>query len=136
MPDKKMTVAFYGHTRQYHNIQSEIDAQIKGVLESGQYVLGPVLNRFEQEFAAFHGTKYAIGVGNGTDAIWLALEALGIGPGDEVITHTNTFFATAEAIWLRKATAVFVDSDPRTNCIDPVSYTHLDVYKRQSAHCP
>lgn len=114
-----MTVAFYGHTRQYHNIQSEIDAQIKGVLESGQYVLGPVLNRFEQEFAAFHGTKYAIGVGNGTDAIWLALEALGIGPGDEVITHTNTFFATAEAIWLRKATAVFVDSDPRTNCIDP-----------------
>jgi len=119
MPDKKMTVAFYGHTRQYHNIQAEIDAQIKGVLESGQYVLGPVLNRFEQEFAAFHGTKYAIGVGNGTDAIWLALEALGIGPGDEVITHTNTFFATAEAIWLRKATAVFVDSDPRTNCIDP-----------------
>jgi dTDP-4-amino-4,6-dideoxygalactose transaminase len=82
-------------------------------------VLGPVLKRFEQEFAAFHGTKYAIGVGNGTDAIWLALEALGIGPGDEVITHTNTFFATAEAIWLRKATAVFVDSDPRTNCIDP-----------------
>ena len=119
MPDKKMTVAFYGHTRQYHNIQAEIDAQIKDVLESGQYVLGPVLKRFEQEFAAFHGTKYAIGVGNGTDAIWLALEALGIGPGDEVITHTNTFFATAEAIWLRKATAVFVDSDPRTNCIDP-----------------
>ena len=119
MADKKMTVAFYGHTRQYHNIQAEIDAQIKGVLESGQYVLGPVLKRFEQEFAAFHGTKYAIGVGNGTDAIWLALEALGIGPGDEVITHTNTFFATAEAIWLRKATAVFVDSDPRTNCIDP-----------------
>jgi dTDP-4-amino-4,6-dideoxygalactose transaminase len=119
MPDKKMTVAFYGHARQYHNIQAEIDAQIKDVLESGQYVLGPVLKRFEQEFAAFHGTKYAIGVGNGTDAIWLALEALGIGPGDEVITHTNTFFATAEAIWLRKATAVFVDSDPRTNCIDP-----------------
>jgi dTDP-4-amino-4,6-dideoxygalactose transaminase len=114
-----MTVAFYGHARQYHNIQAEIDAQIKDVLESGQYVLGPVLKRFEQEFAAFHGTKYAIGVGNGTDAIWLALEALGIGPGDEVITHTNTFFATAEAIWLRKATAVFVDSDPRTNCIDP-----------------
>jgi dTDP-4-amino-4,6-dideoxygalactose transaminase len=119
MPDKKMTVAFYGHTRQYHNIQAEIDVQIKDVLESGQYVLGPTLKRFEQEFAAFHGTKYAIGVGNGTDAIWLALEALGIGPGDEVITHTNTFFATAEAIWLRKATAVFVDSDPRTNCIDP-----------------
>jgi dTDP-4-amino-4,6-dideoxygalactose transaminase len=119
MPDTKMSVAFYGHTRQYHNIQAEIDAQIKDVLESGQYVLGPVLKRFEQELAAFHGTKYAIGVGNGTDAIWLVLQALGIGPGDEVITHTNTFFATAEAIWLRKATAVFVDSDAKTNCIDP-----------------
>jgi dTDP-4-amino-4,6-dideoxygalactose transaminase len=119
MSDVKMSVAFYGHTRQYHNIQAEIDAQIKDVLESGQYVLGPVLKRFEQELAEFHGTKYAIGVGNGTDAIWLVLEALGIGPGDEVITHTNTFFATAEAIWLRRATAVFVDSDAKTNCIDP-----------------
>jgi dTDP-4-amino-4,6-dideoxygalactose transaminase len=119
MSDTKMSVAFYGHTRQYHNIQAEIDAEIKAVLESGQYVLGPVCKRFEQELAAFHGTKYAIGVGNGTDAIWLVLEALGIGPGDEVITHTNTFFATAEAIWLRKATAVFVDSDAKTNCIDP-----------------
>ncbi len=119
MIDTKMSVAFYGHTRQYHNIQAEIDAQIKEVLESGQYVLGPVLKRFEQELAAFHGTKYAIGVGNGTDAIWLVLEALGIGPGDEVITHTNTFFATAEAIWLRKATAVFVDCDAKTKCIDP-----------------
>ncbi len=119
MIDTKMSVAFYGHTRQYHNIQAEIDAKIKEVLESGQYVLGPVLKRFEQELAAFHGTKYAIGVGNGTDAIWLVLEALGIGPGDEVITHTNTFFATAEAIWLRKATAVFVDCDAKTKCIDP-----------------
>ncbi|MGD0939861.1 MAG: DegT/DnrJ/EryC1/StrS family aminotransferase [Terracidiphilus sp.] len=119
MIDTKMSVGFYGHTRQYHNIQPEIDAQIKDVLESGQYVLGPVLKRFEQELADFHGTKYAIGVGNGTDAIWLVLEALGIGPGDEVITHTNTFFATAEAIWLRRASAVFVDSDAKTNCIDP-----------------
>ncbi|MGD0799982.1 MAG: DegT/DnrJ/EryC1/StrS family aminotransferase [Terracidiphilus sp.] len=119
MSEQKMSVAFYGHTRQYHNIQAEIDAEIKAVLESGQYVLGPVGKRFEQELAAFHGTKYAVGVGNGTDAIWLVLEALGIGPGDEVITHTNTFFATAEAIWLRRATAVFVDSDAKTNCIDP-----------------
>jgi dTDP-4-amino-4,6-dideoxygalactose transaminase len=119
MIDTKLSVAFYGHTRQYNNIKAEIDAEIKAVLESGQYVLGPVCKRFEQELAAFHGTKYAIGVGNGTDAIWLALEALGVGPGDEVITHPNTFFATAEAIWLRKATVVLVDSDPLTNCIDP-----------------
>jgi dTDP-4-amino-4,6-dideoxygalactose transaminase len=63
--------------------------------------------------------KYAVGVGNGTDALWLTFMALGIGPGDECITTTNTFFATAEAIWIANATAVFVDSDPRTHCIDP-----------------
>ncbi|MGE5646796.1 MAG: DegT/DnrJ/EryC1/StrS family aminotransferase [Acidobacteriota bacterium] len=114
-----MNVGFYGHTRQYHNIKAEIDANISEVLESGNYVMGPVLKRFEKELAEYHGTKYAIGVGNGTDAIWLSLMALGIGPGDECITHPNTFFATAEAIWIAGATAVFVDSDPRTNCIDP-----------------
>src|SRR5947208_16884361 len=76
-------------------------------------------NQFEQELAAFHGTSQAIGVGNGTDAIWLALMAMAIGPGDEVITHPNTFFATAEAIWIAGATTVFVDSDPKTDCIDP-----------------
>ena len=112
-------VSFYGHVRQYKNIQSEIDANIKRVLESGEYVQGPMLKQFEQELAAFHGTKYAIGTGNGTDAIWLALMAMGIGPGDEVITHPNTFFATAEAIWIAGGTAVFVDSDPKTKCIDP-----------------
>jgi dTDP-4-amino-4,6-dideoxygalactose transaminase len=115
----KMSVAFYGHVRQYHNIKAEIDANLREVLESGQYVLGPMLKRFEQELAKFHGTKYAIGVGNGTDALWLTFKALGIGPGDECITTTNTFFATAEAIWITGATAVFVDSDARTNCIDP-----------------
>ncbi len=114
-----MNVEFYGHVRQYHNLKAEIDANLHAVLESGQYVMGPMLKRFEGELAAYHGTKYAVGVGNGTDAIWLALMALGIGPGDECITTTNTFFATAEAIWIAGATAVFVDSDPRTHCIDP-----------------
>lgn len=114
-----MKVEFYGHVRQYHNIKSEIDANIHQVLESGQYVMGPMLKRFEGELAAYHGTKYAIGLGNGTDAIWLALMALGIGPGDEVITHPNTFFATAEAIWIAGATAVFVDCCPKTKNICP-----------------
>lgn len=114
-----MKVEFYGHVRQYKNIQKEIDANIQEVLLSGQYVQGPMLKRFEGEFAKYSGTKYAIGLGNGTDAIWLALMALGIGPGDEVITHPNTFFATAEAIWIAGATAVFVDCDPVTKCIDP-----------------
>ncbi len=114
-----MKVRFYGHVRQYHNIQAEIDANIKRVLESGEYVQGPMNKQFEKELAGFHGMKYAIGVGNGTDAIWLALMGLGIGPGDEVITHPNTFFATAEAIWITGATAVFVDCEPKTKCIDP-----------------
>jgi dTDP-4-amino-4,6-dideoxygalactose transaminase len=114
-----MKVEFYGHVRQYNNIKSEIDANINEVIQSGQYVMGPMLKRFEGEFAAYSGTKHAIGVGNGTDAIWLVLMALGIGPGDECITHPNTFFATAEAIWIAGATAVFVDCDPKTKCIDP-----------------
>jgi len=114
-----MKVEFYGHVRQYKNIQKEIDANIQEVLLSGQYVMGPVLKRFEAELAAYHGANHAIGVANGTDAIWLALMALGIGPGDEVITHPNTFFATAEAIWIAGATAVFVDCCPKTKCICP-----------------
>ncbi len=81
-----MKVEFYGHVRQYHNIKAEIDRNIQTVLESGQYVMGPMLKKFESELAAFHGAKYAIGVGNGTDAIWLALMALGVGAGDEVIS--------------------------------------------------
>ena len=119
MLGQMMQVGFYGHVRQYKNIQAEIDANIKRVIESGEYVQGPMLKQFEQELASFHGTTHAIGVGNGTDAIWLALMALGIGPGDEVITHANTFFATAEAIWIAGATAVLVDCDPKTKCIDP-----------------
>jgi dTDP-4-amino-4,6-dideoxygalactose transaminase len=114
-----MKVDFYGHVRQYNNIKAEIDANIAEVIHSGQFVLGPVLKRFEGEFAAYSGTKHAIGVGNGTDAIWLALMALGIGKGDECITNANTFFATAEAIWITGATAVLVDCDPKTKCIDP-----------------
>jgi dTDP-4-amino-4,6-dideoxygalactose transaminase len=116
-----MKVEFYGHVRQYHNIQREIDANIKRVLESGAYVMGPMLKQFEAELADYHGTRYAVGVGNGTDAIWLALMALGVGPGDEVITHPNTFFATAEAIWIAGATAVFVDCCSKTKCICPES---------------
>src|ERR1051326_8950749 len=114
-----MKVEFYGHVRQYRKIQEEVDANIEQVLQSGQYVMGPMLKRFEEEFARYHGMKHAVGVGNGTDAIWLVLMALGIGPGDEVITHPNTFFATAEGIWIAGATAVFVDCDPKTKCIDP-----------------
>ncbi len=114
-----MNVSFYGHVRQYESIKGEIDAKINEVLMSGKYVLGPMLSQFETEAAQYFGSKHAIGVGNGTDALWLVLMALGIGPGDEVITHPNTFFATAEAIWVAGAKVVFVDCDPKTKNLDP-----------------
>jgi dTDP-4-amino-4,6-dideoxygalactose transaminase len=114
-----MKVPFYGHVQQYQNIKAEIDANINKVLMSGKYVLGPMGDQFEKELAQFTGMKHAIGVGNGTDAIWLTLMALGLGPGDEVITHPNTFFATAEAAWIAGCTVVFVDCDAKTRCIDP-----------------
>jgi dTDP-4-amino-4,6-dideoxygalactose transaminase len=111
-------VGFYGHVRQYHNLKSEIDAAIHEVLESGSYVMGPKLKQFEQDLAAYCHTKEAVGLNSGTDALWLVFMALGIGPGDEVITTSNTFFATAEAIWIAGATAVLVDCEPKTCNID------------------
>ena len=114
-----MHVEFYGHVRQYHNLKAEIDAAILEVLESGQYILGPALARFERELAAYFHMKHAIGVNSGTDALWLAFLALGIGPGDEVITVANTFFATVEAIWFVGARPVFVEIEPDTCNVDP-----------------
>src|SRR5258708_33198178 len=80
-------VAFYGHVRQYHNLKTELDNAIHEVLESGQYVQGPTLKRFEEELAAYAGAKYAIGVGNGTDDLWLTFMALALGKGDELTTN-------------------------------------------------
>jgi dTDP-4-amino-4,6-dideoxygalactose transaminase len=119
MPEVK--VPFYGHTRQYHNIKKEIDDAISGVLESGQYVMGPAVGKFEGEFAKYYGTKHAIGLNSGTDALWLVFMALDLKPGDEVITNANTFFATAEAIWIAGGKAVLVDCDPKTRNIDPAA---------------
>ena len=114
----KLKVPFYGHGRQYHSIKKEIDDAFHAVMESEAYVMGPALGRFEKELAQYFGMKHAVGLNSGTDALWLAFFALGIQPGDEVITTTNTFFATAEAIWIAGGKAVFVDSDPVTNNID------------------
>ncbi len=115
-----MKVGFYGHVRQYENIKDEIDANMNEVIMSGKFVQGPTLAKFEEQAKEYFGSEYAIGVGNGTDALWLSLMALGVGPGDEVITHANTFFATAEAAWIVGAKVVLVDCDPKTKNIDPV----------------
>jgi dTDP-4-amino-4,6-dideoxygalactose transaminase len=104
---------------QYHQIRVDIDRAIKGVLDSCGFILGPEVADFEREFAAFCDAKYAVGVGNGTDALILALKALGVGPGDEVITVPNTFVATVEAIAHVGAKPVFVDIEPNGYNLDP-----------------
>ncbi|MDX1531345.1 MAG: DegT/DnrJ/EryC1/StrS family aminotransferase [Rhodothermales bacterium] len=100
-------------------IRDELDAAIAAVLEAGAFVRGPFVARFEEELAGHLGGRFALGVGNGTDALQLAYMAAGVGPGDEVITSAFTFFATAEAASLLGATPVFVDVDPKTFNLDP-----------------
>jgi dTDP-4-amino-4,6-dideoxygalactose transaminase len=97
----------------------KFDRAIREVIESSAFAGGPFVEKFEEEFAAFCGSSYAIAVGNGTDALWLTLLALGIGEGDEVITVPNTFIATAEAITYCKARPVFVDVDPNAFTMNP-----------------
>jgi dTDP-4-amino-4,6-dideoxygalactose transaminase len=104
---------------QYRALQTEIDAAVLRVLGSGQAILGPEVATFEQETAAFCGAQYGIGCGSGTDALVLALRALDIGPGDEVIVPPFTFFATASSVARVGATPVFADIDPITFNIDP-----------------
>ncbi|MHB9131098.1 MAG: DegT/DnrJ/EryC1/StrS family aminotransferase [Armatimonadota bacterium] len=104
---------------QYLQLKDEIDAAMQAVAVSGQYILGPNVKALETEIATFCGCTYGIGVNSGTDALHLALRALRIGPGDEVITTAFTFVATTEAIGIVGATPVFADIDPVTFNIDP-----------------
>jgi dTDP-4-amino-4,6-dideoxygalactose transaminase len=104
---------------QYAPLLDELKERIAEVLDSGRFILGPNVRAFEEEAAAYLGVKHAVGVANGTDAIVLALDALGIGEGDEVICPTFTFYATAEAIARRGAAPVFADIDPQTMNLDP-----------------
>lgn len=104
---------------QYQALKSEIDAAVQSVLDSTRFILGPEVDAFEQEAAAYLGVRHALSCASGTDALHLALRAAGIGPGDEVITPPFTFIATAEAIRYVDATPVFVDVDPRTMNLDP-----------------
>ena len=114
-----MNVPLVDLKAQYDSIKDELDAAIHRVVRSGQFILGPEVKAFEDEMAAYCGTKYAVGVASGTDALQLALLACGIKPGDEVITTPFTFIATAESIAKCGATSVFVDIDPKTCNIDP-----------------
>ncbi|MFH1927141.1 MAG: DegT/DnrJ/EryC1/StrS family aminotransferase [Chloroflexota bacterium] len=113
-----MKIAFVDLKAQYLSIKDEIDAAVADVIDHTAFIGGEQVRLFEEEFAAFCDVKHALGVGNGTDALELALSACGIGRGDEVITVANTFAATAEAIVSQGAHPVLVDSDPRTYNID------------------
>ena len=104
---------------QYESIKDEINEAAQGVLESGHFVLGPNVEALEKEVAEYCQCRHGVGVASGTDALRLSLHALGIGPGDEVITTPFTFIATANTISHTGATPVFVDIDPRTYNIDP-----------------
>jgi len=104
---------------QYRQLKTQIDAGIQRVLDHGQYILGPEVAELEEKLAAYTGAKYCISVANGTDALQIALMALGIGPGDEVITPGFTYIATAETVALLRAKPVYVDIDARTYNLDP-----------------
>ena len=109
-----MRVKFFDIAEQTKMLSDELEAAVLSVLESGQYILGPKVQTFETRFAEFIGTKYAVGVGSGTDALVISLRALGIGPGDEVIVPSFTFYATAEAVANVGAKTVFADVDVET----------------------
>ncbi len=103
---------------QYASLRPEIDRALQGVLDATSFILGPEVGRFEEAFAAYCGAAHCVGLSSGTAALELALRALGIGQGDEVVTVAHTFIATAEAISAVGATPLFVDIDPATFCMD------------------
>jgi dTDP-4-amino-4,6-dideoxygalactose transaminase len=114
-----MQVPFFDLARQYQRIQAEIGQAVARTLRSGWYILGEELAAFEREFAAYCGTRHAVGVGSGTEALHLALRACGVQPGDAVITVPNTAVPTVCAIVAANARPVFVDIDPQTYTMDP-----------------
>ena len=116
---KQAPLSFIDLQAQYRELKSSIDARIHAVLDHGQYILGPEVAQLEERLATRVGVRHCVSCSSGTDALLLALMALGIGPGDEVITSPFTFFATGEMIALLGAVPVMVDIEPDTYNIDP-----------------
>ena len=118
MNTPQQKIPFVDLAAQYRGIADEVRAAIEPVMANARFILGEEVRLFEQEFAAYCGAKHAVGVASGTDALYLTLCALGIGPGDEVITQVNTFIATPLSISYTGARPVFVDCDPLTYQMD------------------
>lgn len=116
---KKQPLQFIDLKAQQDAIRPQLEQRIHRVIHHGQYILGPEVAELEEKLAAYTGAKYCISVANGTDALQIAQMALGIGPGDEVITPGFNYIATAETVALLRAKAVYVDIDPRTYNLDP-----------------
>ncbi|HTA36999.1 MAG TPA: DegT/DnrJ/EryC1/StrS family aminotransferase [Solirubrobacteraceae bacterium] len=114
-----MGVPLFDTSSALAELRTELRAAVTSVLDSERYILGPEVSAFEQDFAAYCGAAHAVGVANGTEAITIALRAMGVGPGDEVVVPSFTFWASAEAIPATGATPVFCDIDPQTYCVTP-----------------
>jgi dTDP-4-amino-4,6-dideoxygalactose transaminase len=134
-PQALMTVPFVDLRAQYQSIKPEVDAAIAEVLNKTAFVGGSFVKQFEDAFAGYCGVTQCVGVANGTDALFIALKALGIGPGDEVITVANSFVATSEAIKMAGAQVVFVDCNPKTYNID-VTQIEAKITPRTKAIIP
>ncbi len=130
-----MTIPFVDLDAQYQSIKPEIMKAIEGILDTKDFIHGKSVEEFSKHFNEVHGTKYTVGCANGTSAITVAFRTLGIGPGDEVITQANSFFATPEAIAEVGATPVFVDCDPQTYGID-VTKIEAKITKKTKAIAP
>ncbi|MEM3730864.1 MAG: DegT/DnrJ/EryC1/StrS family aminotransferase [Candidatus Bathyarchaeia archaeon] len=112
-------IPFIDLKREYAEIKEEINKSVQSVIEKGIFILGEEVKKFEEEFSNYVGVKHGVGVNSGSDALFLALKALGIKKGDEVITASHTFIATVDAITRNGAIPVFVDINPETYCINP-----------------
>jgi dTDP-4-amino-4,6-dideoxygalactose transaminase len=135
IPKMNSTIQMVDVVGQYQKIKPEIDAAIQRVMNSGQYILGKEVSEFENEIAAYLGVRHAIGCASGTDALQAAMMALGVQPGDEVITTPFTFVATTETIVLLGAKPVYVDIDPQTFNLDPAGI-ELAITKKTKAIIP
>ena len=128
-------IDFSGLLQQYNEIKEEIESAVNRVLASGWYIMGEELTKFEEEFSQYTNTGYSIGVNSGSDALLLAIMALGIGNGDEVLTVSHTFISTVDSIVRSGAKPIFIDIEPDTYCIDPAQIEQ-NITKRTKAIIP